>query len=213
MTAACFADFSARVNLALVVDHSGRAGNAFFLSLFDQHPEVVSCPWMHYVYSYATHLFDGQDEIPAREALRVWPRQQYFALIYAEPNPQREALIRKMGSDPAARIDRHAVRRAFHGVLKEKRTITRRELILATYFAYLTGLGRDPARARYILLSDAISLRTESVFGGYSGKILDLAKADFPEAVFIHLVRDPRAGFASTNHQFINQLGNMYSVH
>ena len=117
-----------------------------------------------------------------------------------------------MGSDPAARIDRHAVRRAFHGVLKGKRIITRRELILATYFAYLTGLGRDPARARYILLSDSISLRTESVFGGYSGKILDLAKADFPEAVFIHLVRDPRAGFASTNHQFINQLGNMYGA-
>lgn len=213
MTAACFADFSARVNLALVVDHSGRAGCGFLLSLFDQHPEVVSCPWMHYVYSYATHLFDGQDEIPAREALRVWPRQQYFALIYADPNPQREALIRKMGSDPAAHIDRPAVRRAFHAALRGKKTITRRELILATYFAYLAGLGRDPARARYILLSDAISLRTESVFGGYSGKILDLARADFPEAVFIHLVRDPRAGFASTNHQFINQLGNMYGVH
>jgi len=52
----------------------------------------------------------------------------------------------------------------------------------------------------------------ESVFDGFSGKIIDIAIKDNPEARFIHLVRDPRAGFASTNHQFINQLGNMYAI-
>ena len=51
-----YEDFSKKVNLMLLIDHAGRAGNVFFLTIFDNHPEVISCPWIHYIYSYIIFL-------------------------------------------------------------------------------------------------------------------------------------------------------------
>ena len=65
---------------------------------------------------------------------------------------------------------------------------------------------------RYVLVSDAISRRTESVVDGFSGKVVDEILKDFPEAKLVHITRDPRATFASPRHQFVNSLGNMYGV-
>ncbi len=208
-----FAHFCKNTNLILLIDHAGRAGNGFFLSIFDQHPQVLSCPWMHYVYSYFLRIFGEQEEILSTEVITQWTEQRYFALVYQELNEDRKALIRKMGSDPQASIDRHLVRNVFNQIVESETTISRRKLILATYFAFALGTGRDPQKIRYILLSDSISLRDENFFSGYSGKVLDFANKDFPEAKCIHLVRDPRAGFASSCHQYINQLENMYGLH
>ena len=64
----------------------------------------------------------------------------------------------------------------------------------------------------YIMCPDSISLRNETALDGFSGKVIDYVVEDFPNARLIHLERDPRAGFASSNHQFVNQLGNMYGL-
>ena len=207
-----FERFCKQVNLLLVIDHAGRAGNGFFQTIFDCHPQVLACPWMHYVYSYLLTEYGDAELLDAGHVRASWPQTTYFSLLYHELDEPRAALIRKMGGDPAGELDRAAVRRTFDDLLQARETISRRELVAAIFFSYAKGLGRDPEVIRYILCPDSISLRGESVMSGFSGKVIDHAVNDFPEARLIHLERDPRAGFASSNHQFINQLGNMYGL-
>ena len=147
-----------------------------------------------------------------KQLLVSWPQTTYFSLLYHELNDQRADLIRKMGGDPSAELDRAAVRHTFNNLLETREKISRRELVTAIFYSYAKGLGRDPEAIRYILCPDSISLRNETVMSGFSGKVIDHAVKDFPKARLIHLERDPRAGFASSNHQFINQLGNMYGL-
>ena len=54
---AALKEAAGRVNLAAVIDSSGRGGNLFFLTLFDLHPEVACCPVVQYSYSYAMAEF------------------------------------------------------------------------------------------------------------------------------------------------------------
>lgn len=213
MTLEAFDEFTARVNLMLVLDHAGRAGNGFFQTIFDQHPAVITCPWIHYTYSYLLTLMGDGEWLDSEVVLQTWPTQQYFKLIYDEPDEAAKAFIRKIGGNPSVELNREVVRQVFNDIVLRQPRIHRRNVVAATYFAYARGLGRDVNAIRYILASDSISLRSESVQTGFSGKVIDHAVSDFPEAKLIHLVRDPRAGFASTNHQFINKLGNMYRLH
>lgn len=167
---------------------------------------------MHYVYSYLVTEYGESTQYDAQHVLKHWPSTTYFGLLYHDLDESRSALIRKMGGDPGAEIDRAAVRRTFDGLLQRQDTISRHELVLAIFFSYAAGLGRDPSVIRYVLCPDSISLRGESAMSGFSGKVVDFVINDFPLARLIHLERDPRAGFASSNHQFVNQLGNMYGL-
>lgn len=212
MTVELFDKFSKQTNIALVLDHSGRSGNGFFLTIFDQHKEVLSCPWMHYVYSYFIKLYGENEYVNRDDVLKNWINQRYFKLLNQTLDKENYELIKKMGGDPNAEIDRHLVNKVFSNIIQSRQQIHRRDVILATYFAYAFGIGRDVEDIKYILASDSISLKFESVFTGFSGKVIDIIIQDFPDANILHLVRDPRAGFASSNHQFINQLGNMYGL-
>jgi hypothetical protein len=207
-----FEAFKERVNLIFVVDHAGRAGNGFFQTIFDQHPQVIACPWMHYVYSYVMTEYGEDDELDARAVWQHWRGTIYFALLYEDLNEERRAFITRIGGNPAAVIDRQAVRDAFDGILLDRDRITRKDLVLAIFYSYAVGLGRDTGRIAYVMSPDSISLRSESAMSGFSGRVVDLVLSDFPTARLIHLERDPRAGFASSNHQFVNQLGNMYGL-
>ncbi len=207
-----FKKFINQTNLILLLDHAGRSGNGFFLTIFDQHEDVLSCPWMHYTYSYFLSMFSDNKYLDSKTVLEEWTNQQYFKLVNSDLDNHKKEFIFKIGGDPNAQIDRPLVLKIFRDIVSTKEHIKRRDVILATYFAYAMGIGRNTEIIKYILVSDSISLRNESVFTGYSGKIIDLVLNDFPSARLFHLVRDPRAGFASTNHQFINQLGNMYGL-
>lgn len=206
-----FADFLERVELIFVLDHAGRAGNGFFLTIFDQHPEVLACPWMHYVYSYIVSEF-GEGEIDCGRLRDFWTREFYFRFLYNDLDDALADELRRFGADPDAPLDRARVRQVFDGFLEGRAQMSRKELVVLTYYAFAAGLGRDLGQVRYIMVADSISLRSESPFTGFSGRVIDAAVHDFPEARLIHLVRDPRAGFASTRHQFVNSLGNMYGI-
>jgi hypothetical protein len=212
-TSFSFDEFATRANVIAVFDHSGRAGNTFFTSIFDQHPQVLVCPWVHYLYSYATTAFGDEEEIDSRAAHQFATKTWYFRLVYGELTGPDKALIEKIGGDPDAPVDRGALRRTFDGIVLSRQTITRRNLALACYFAFAVGTGRDVDKIKFVLIDDAITLRSETPVTGYSGRVVDLIKRDFDRAVMLHLIRDPRAGLASTNHQFVNALGNEYGVH
>jgi hypothetical protein len=208
-----FAAFAQRVNLVIAIDHSGRAGNGFFQAIFDQHPQVLTCPWVHYLYSYVVTEFGDGGTLATDAAHRFLTGKAYFRYLYNDVDARMDRDIRKFGGDPSAEIDRAAVRRLFDALLADHDQVERRTAILAMYFAYAVGVGRQIDDIRYVLVTDAISLRFESPATGFSGRVLDRVVEDFPAARIVHLVRDPRASFASTNHQFVNAWGNMYGVH
>lgn len=200
-----------RLNLACVIDHSGRAGNAFFLTTFDQHPEILACPLLHYSYSYLISTFK-QTNIPADEARTFLKQTSYFRLLCQPQEKENKALIYRMGTDDQVTIESDKMNQLVDDYFKNKQQITRRELALLPFIFYAIAHGRNLAKFKYVLVSDAISLRDENVHTGYSGRVIDEIVSDFPQAKLIHLVRDPRATFASPRHQYVNWLGNMYAL-
>ena len=207
-----FKQFAERVNIVAVFDHS-RAGNTFFTAIFDQHPQVIVCAWTHYLYSYLVSAFADQRELDSRAAHEFATQIWYFRLVYDDPSAANEAFIDKIGADPKAPIDRGHLRRVFDEIVLSRPTISRRDLALACYFAFATGIQRDVERIKFVLIDDAVTLGSETRFTGYSGRVIDAVAQDFPDARMVHLVRDVRAALASINHQFVNTLGNAYGIH
>ena len=185
---------------------------AFFLTSFESHSQVLCCPLMHYTYSYCQRIFDRENSICSKKAHQFWTNDYYFSHFYNEANHETFDFFNKVGGDADAKIDRQTIRRIFDRIVLSEKLIDRKKLIFATFFAYAKGTKKDLSDLRYLLLSDSISLPQEFLFDGFSGRILDDACADFPFFYCIHLVRDPRAGFASSNHQFLNEAGNMYGI-
>ena len=72
-----FEDFQSRVGLIGLIDHHGRAGNGFVLSIFDQHPEVLTCPWVHYDYTYAMEFLGMSNSYPSSLVKSIWPQKAY----------------------------------------------------------------------------------------------------------------------------------------
>lgn len=208
-----FSIFCERTEVIAVLDHSGRAGNTFFVTIFDGHPEVIANPLAHYFYSHFVATFGDADELDSRTAHQFASKAWYFRVVYGTLDNGNASLVHKFGGDPEAPVDRPALSRVFDEIVLACPTISRRNLLLACYFAYAIGIGRDIGKIKYILIDDAITLRTETPFTGFSGRIVDSVVGDFPSARLVHLIRDPRAAFASTNHQFVNALGNEYGIH
>jgi hypothetical protein len=201
-----------KINLVAVIDSSGRGGNLFFLTLFDAHPEVVSCPIVQYSYSYALAEFGDDTVINAHQAHEFLSRKSYFRLLYKDLDDEDSLLFERMGGDPKCSFDRAQLRKIIDDYFFSRSEITRRELIVAPLVAYALVRGIDSRSLKYVLIGDAISKRTENVVKGFSGDIIDRILMDYPDAKIFRLVRDPRATFASPRHQFVNSLGNMYAI-
>lgn len=200
------------INLSAVIDHSGRGGNAFFLTIFDQHPEVLSCPLMHYTYSYILTEFGDSEEIEKKRAVDFLTTKSYFRLLYNEPTGDIGKLIYRMGLDSNVNLNRARIRELFDEYFREKKFVSRKELVIVPFLLYAASCNRDISKIKYVLVSDAISLRFEDVKKFFSGRVVDTLIKDFPKAKIFNIVRDPRATFASPRHQFVNSCGNMYAL-
>lgn len=203
------------INIAAVLDYSGRGGNAFFLTIFDQHPEVLCCPLMHYTYSYLVTEFGDQAEVEAQVAKTFLKEKSYFRLLYDESSEQTRDLIYRIGLDPELGmtvVNRQLLHELFEQYFVNRDLVTRKELALLPFLLYAAAIGRDLSKVKYVLVSDALSLRTENVTASFSGRVIDVLLLDFPKAKLIDIVRDPRATFASPRHQYVNAFGNMYAL-
>ncbi len=203
--------FAERVNLIGLLDPS-RAGATFFLAIFDQHPEVLTCPWIHYIYSYIITEFGEEDELDSSRAHSFMIDKSFFRFAFNDLDARLAREMSSFGNDPTAVINPKTSRLAFDKLVLDRGTITRRDLILAAYYAFAVGSGRDIEKVKYILVSDAVSLRAENPLGGFSGKAIHAMIRDFPNAKCITLVRDFRACFASARHEWVNRNENMYTL-
>ena len=108
-----FSRFSDNTNLLLLIDHAGRAGNGFFQAIFDSHPEVITCPWVHYIYSSLTDSFGGKTEYNQKEVLDYIHSNPYLQTIFSDLNEKNREFILKMGGNINASIDRNKVKETF----------------------------------------------------------------------------------------------------
>jgi hypothetical protein len=207
-----FNEFKSRVGLLLAIDHGSRAGNAFVLTLFDQHPEVLCIPWMMYCYSYIVHAFGVQTKLPSQKAHELVTTTGYFRYLYNDITPEVASQICRWGGDPDAKVNRDILRQNFDQLILASNEIDRKDLVMAMLYSYAKAVGRTLQPVKYIMLADAISMRYENPVIGYSGVVIDEAEKDFEDFTLISLNRDPRAQFASCRHQYINQNGNAYGV-
>lgn len=205
-------EVAGRVNLLLLIDHGGRAGSNFFQCLFDQHQSLIFCPLVHYVYSYWDDQFGMKDQVDGQDAIKFISDHSYFRLLYQEPKGEIGKLITKIGGDVNAEFNRPKFRNLIKRLFTKGALYTRREVITFSLLAYAECRGVELGKIKYVGVNEAISLRGEDLFNGFSGRHLKQAHADFPQVTFLALLRDPRAQFASTRHQMINEMGNNYGL-
>lgn len=210
--AAALQDFLERVNIIAVLDHSGRAGNGFVLASFDQNPQVLTCHWAHYLYSYLFSEFGAEQRLDSAQAHDFILSRTKFGLVFKEMTEEGRAFVVRIGGNPDVPVDRAAGLRAFSEQVLSRPSISRRDLVLTAYYAFAVATGRNPDQTAYVLTADAVSLRDESRIRPFSGQIIREIIRDFPQAKCLSLVRDPRAVFASNRHQFVNANGNMHGL-
>ena len=153
------------------------------------------------------------EKVNKENALKFISEFSYFRLLYNEPRGEIGDLIHKIGGDIKANFDRSKYRKLINKLCSEKKKfLSRREVIVFSMGAYAECRGFDVKKIKYIGLNDAVSLRGEDLLKGYSSQHLKQANKDFPNIIYLALLRDPRAQFASTRHQMINEFGNNYNL-
>lgn len=191
-----------KLPVILVMDHS-RAGNVFFMRVFDQHPHIHCVPFVNYFYSSALNTQGNQKFCDFDLALEILNGSD-FGEIYRDIDDNSRRKFQRMGDDIDGPIDRELVRRVIEVTLAEKLEISIRDIVAAYNLAYTIGTGQSLDNKHYILMADSLS--------DTPSKLPDYFDDAYPDSRIIHLVRDPRACFSSVRHQYVSQHGSMYPV-
>lgn len=190
------------IGVMVVLDH-GRAGNNFFMRIFDQHSEVLSVPFIGYFYSSLLDFFAGRTTVPGAEAYQWMLRDNNISHITYKKGLRG---FERRGDDPNCNINHATIRHMLTKLLIKKPRLTHKEIIGAVYLSYALGMGRNINQVKYLLVNDS----TWDADGRENKVLFDAICADNPK--IIHLVRNPRASFASLRHEYVNEYGNMYPL-
>ena len=201
-----------KLNLIGLIDHGGRAGSNFFCCLFDSHEEVISVPWIHYSYSYFMDKFRTEHRVNKNDAKLFLCNETYFKYLYNYPKKHSHELIKKIGGNIFSFKKRKELREIFDIYIDHKEEFSRRDLILLPYICFALSIKKKIDLVKYVLINDAANLRNENIIDNFDGKIVDIIIKDFPKAKMISLARDPRAQYASSRHQSVNEFDNNYNL-
>ena len=141
------------LNIVACIDHSGRGGNMFFLTIFDRHPEVISIPVMHYAYSYVGGFLRGRQQVDGDEAYSYLTEKGYSRLLCEDPEGASGELVERMGGSRYLTFPRQEFRDLMDAFCRTRKSLNRRELIVLPYAAYAVSTGRDLSKCKYALIS------------------------------------------------------------
>jgi len=193
-----------QAGLVIVADH-GRAGNMFVKRTFDLHPEVLCVTMVGYLYRAILSVFGAHARLTGGAAYDGLMAGTNVNLVAEDLSPAVEQSLRRTGDDPSAAIDRPLVRAVLRHLLTRHETTTPVETLVAVHAAFAVGTGRPTAPIRYMLVDDTVSSDADLA-------AIEAATRDVPNCRVVHLVRDPRAGFASIRHTYVELYGSMYPL-
>ncbi len=192
----------------IVLDH-GRAGNGIFMRLFDQHPEVLVIPHVGYFPFHLTRMFDDRQHVSGAEVLDFLLNRTDLRYVSGDMSEAVATEYRRLGDDPNFPIDRALVRAVLGELLDNGSYFCKVDVVAAMHAAYAIGTGRDVSRVKYVLMNDQ-PLHYQAHLNVSIEQAHEDKRDGVGRSVFIHLVRDPRANFASLRHQMVREANGMY---
>ena len=178
------------------------------MRLFDQHPNVLVIPQVGYLPFHLAKLYNSKNKIDWEIAYHYIMDKTDVKFIFSEINNDIANEFIRLGDSPNFPINRQLSRKVFREMLSKIGKVTKKELIVSLHTAYAIGLNRDISEVKYLLMNDQplhykMNLKS-SIKSNYNND------ETYRKAKFIHLVRDPRASFASLRQQLIRQWNGMY---
>lgn len=198
-----------RTAVPLIVFDHGRAGNFFFARIFDQHPEVLVIPHVGYFPFHLTRVFGDRQKISGSDAVEFLMKNTDFRYVAMDMSEDVATEHRRLGDDPGFPINRRLVREVLGQLLENGTYVTKGHVVAAMHAAYAMGMGRDVSRVKYVLMNDQ-PLHYQTHLDVSIEEAHEKIPNDLCGSVFIHLVKDPRANFASLRHQAVRENNGMY---
>lgn len=176
------------------VQNYGSSGTLFVQSLLDFHPETLALPGLT-----ARDFFEvwrgGAAAVQAPPLARV---TSALAPLFDPQHAQwRDWGMDRLGEDrrSACTVDREAFMAHFAALLSAGAGASRRRVLCAIYLAYAFAWGRTPAARALIVFP---------IHGGSAATAADI-EADFPGALYLHMVRHPASNFVSLRRHIESQ--------
>jgi len=178
-----------RVDRVVAVQNWGRSGSTFLQSLLDGHPQVLSTPNFYsraYYLAWASQISLCPDAVKIDAflgAMRQW---------WDPAQVDATAGLHRLGPalNEVAGVVRADLERHLRAAFSDGRRITRRALFEAAHVAYTLALDREIAPPA----DRAIVYPVHSRARGSACALLE----DFPEARFVHTLREPIANVAAS---------------
>ncbi|MEO5371559.1 MAG: sulfotransferase [Magnetococcus sp. DMHC-1] len=160
----------------------GRSGSVFLQSLLDSHPRLLSIPGN--LYTYFDEFWEENNRLE-REKL-VASFCQYYAFMFDGRNrckADSSGELDRMGvnEDQTVGVDPLVYLDLVFRFLDMGGKVTRKKLFQAAHLAYHAALGRAPIQNPIIVFQ----------LHNPSGKRAEGLIEDFPDTIFLHMIREP----------------------
>ena len=192
----------------IVFDHA-RAGNGFFSRLFDQHQNILSIPFVCYLPFHLEVLFKGERRIKWEKALHYLLNKTDVRYLFNELDDEIKLEYKRLGDNPNFKINRELGKLILSNMLEHIGMVSKKDVFNSLHAAYAIAVDRKIESIKYILMSDQ-PLHYKAHFNNSIEGYYKNDMESFKDCIFIHLIRDPRANFASLRHQYLKQNNGMY---
>lgn len=187
------------INKVIAIQNCGPSGTLLLQSLLDGHTQLLSLPALH-----------GQQLLIQWETLQGKTKEEIINKLIAMNEhwfnpaiyPGEDLGLMSMGSSykEIVSVNQDQFTKSLNARLSNLTQITRKEFLIAVYYAYNDALGRDTTNAEYLLYP------IHSLPSKYAKQL----KEDFEVVRFLHSIRNPIQSIGSMAKHIANNPGWKY---